>query len=70
MFKLDTLQEESISLLKELITIKSFSFEEDKTASKIEFWLNKKDIETKRIENNIRKCLILKLLHSNHVLVG
>ena len=53
MFKLDTLQEESISLLKELITIKSFSFEEDKTASKIETWLNKKDIETKRIKNNI-----------------
>ena len=53
MFKLDTLQEESISLLKELINIKSFSFEEDKTASKIETWLNKKDIETKRIENNI-----------------
>ena len=45
MFKLDTLQEESISLLKELITIKSFSFEEDKTASKIETWFNKKDIE-------------------------
>ncbi len=53
MFKLNTLQEQSISLLKELITIKSFSFEEDKTASKIESWLHKKDIETKRIKNNI-----------------
>ena len=53
MFELKKLQTEAICLLKELISIKSFSFEEDKTAYKIETWLKKKGIETKRDVNNI-----------------
>ena len=53
MSELVKLQNDALELLKELISIKSFSFKEDKTADKIEKWLNKKGIITKRSVNNI-----------------
>ena len=53
MSELVKLQNDALELLKELISIKSFSFKEDKTADKIEKWLNKKGITTKRSVNNI-----------------
>jgi len=44
---------EAESLLKKLISIKSFSFYEDKTADYIESWLREKNIDTFRSVNNI-----------------
>ena len=44
---------EAESLLKKLISIKSFSFYEDKTADYIENWLCEKNIDTFRSVNNI-----------------
>ena len=43
----------AIKLLKDLITMESFSFNEDKSASHIEKWLNESGIETKRSLNNV-----------------
>ena len=53
MFKLDKLQDDAINLLKDLISIQSFSFEEDKTATKINNWLKERGVKTDRKVNNI-----------------
>ena len=50
------LTESAIALLKELISIESFSKEEDKTADAIQAWLAIYDIPTERDGNNIKKC--------------
>tara|TARA_R110000868_G_scaffold652_7_gene4753 strand:+ start:687 stop:1751 length:1065 start_codon:yes stop_codon:yes gene_type:complete len=47
------LTESAIALLKELISIESFSKEEDKTADAIQAWLGKYNIPTERDLNNI-----------------
>nr|WP_299341543.1 M20 family metallo-hydrolase [Allomuricauda sp.] len=47
------LTEKAIELLKQLISIPSFSGEEDKTADAIEAWLQEFGIQTKRQFNNI-----------------
>ena len=47
------LTEKAISLLKELISIPSFSKEEDKTAVAIEAWLTSFSIPFTRVDNNI-----------------
>ena len=47
------LQEDSFELLKKLISIQSFSKEEDKTADAIEQFLQERDIKTNRKLNNI-----------------
>ncbi|MBL3658123.1 M20 family metallo-hydrolase [Fulvivirga sediminis] len=48
-----TIKEEAISLLKSLISIPSFSREEDKTGDLLEQFLQEKDIEYQRSRNNI-----------------
>ena len=53
MFKLDKLQDDAINLLKDLISIQSFSFEEDKTATKINNWLRERGVKSDRKVNNI-----------------
>jgi len=53
MFKLDKLQDDAIILLKDLISIQSFSFEEDKTATKINNWLKERGVKSDRKVNNI-----------------
>ena len=53
MFKLDKLQNDAINLLKDLISIQSFSFEEDKTAAKINNWLKERGVKSDRKVNNI-----------------
>ena len=53
MFKLDKLQDDAINLLKDLISIQSFSFEEDKTAIKINNWLKERGVKSDRKVNNI-----------------
>jgi acetylornithine deacetylase len=50
---LHILQNEAIQLLKELISIPSFSKEEDKTASLIEIFLKNKGVEVFRDKNNV-----------------
>jgi acetylornithine deacetylase len=50
---IEKLQEESLELLKQLISTPSFSKEEDKTASIIETFLQSKGIKTHRKLNNI-----------------
>ncbi|SIP92382.1 M20 family metallo-hydrolase [Maribacter ulvicola] len=47
------LTKSAIALLKELISIESFSKEEDKTADAIQAWLAKYNIPTKRDGNNV-----------------
>ncbi len=47
------LTEKAISLLKKLISIQSFSSEEDKTADAIEDWFKTFDIPFERIHNNV-----------------
>jgi len=47
------LTEKAIALLQELISIQSFSSEEDKTADAIEAWFNHFDIPFKREKNNV-----------------
>jgi len=47
------LTESAITLLKELISIESFSKEEDKTADAIQAWFTKYDIPTERDLNNV-----------------
>ncbi|WP_350293064.1 M20 family metallo-hydrolase [uncultured Croceitalea sp.] len=49
----DTLAQEAIALLKQLISIPSFSEEEDETAAAIDTWLKKFSVKTKRQYNNI-----------------
>ena len=53
MFKLDKLQDDAINLLRDLISIQSFSFEEDKTATKINNWLKERGVKSDRKVNNI-----------------
>lgn len=50
---IEQLQKDSIELLKELITIQSFSKEEDKTADAIEQFLQQRGIKTQRKLNNV-----------------
>ena len=45
--------QEAIALLKDLISIQSFSSEEDKTATRIEQWFIDHVIPSKRIQNNV-----------------
>lgn len=47
------LQKDSLALLKQLISIQSFSREEDKTADAIEHFLQQRNIKTNRKLNNI-----------------
>tara|TARA_R100001369_G_scaffold92766_1_gene139694 strand:- start:3579 stop:4646 length:1068 start_codon:yes stop_codon:yes gene_type:complete len=47
------LTEKAIALLQELISIQSFSSEEDKTADAIEAWFNEFNIPFKREKNNV-----------------
>lgn len=47
------LSNKAIELLKQLISIQSFSGEEDKTADAIESWLKNFDIPFERIHNNV-----------------
>lgn len=49
----DKLFEDALKLLKDLITIPSFSKEEDGTANCIESFLNKKEIKVNRFLNNV-----------------
>lgn len=49
----ETLVREALDLLKQLISIPSFSEEEDETAKAIDSWLKKFGVETKRQYNNI-----------------
>lgn len=49
----NTLTQEAIKLLKKLISIQSFSSEEDQTASAIEEWFTAHHIPFKREQNNI-----------------
>jgi acetylornithine deacetylase len=53
MNKVDKLKQEAISLLKELIAIPSFSGKEDKAADKVNTFLQKAGIKTKRKMHNI-----------------
>jgi acetylornithine deacetylase len=50
---IEQLQKDSLGLLKQLISIQSFSKEEDKTADAIEQFLQQRDIRTFRKLNNI-----------------
>ena len=50
---MEQIKNEVLSLLKQLISIQSFSEEEDKTADVIEDFFNKKNIKTNRLLNNI-----------------
>lgn len=45
--------QEAIALLKDLISIQSFSSEEDQTAARIEQWFSDHDIPCERIQNNV-----------------
>ena len=47
------LQQDAVSLLQQLITIQSFSKEEDKTAEAIQLFFENKGIQTNRLLNNI-----------------
>ena len=49
----ENLKKESLELLKQLIRIQSFSKEEDKTADKIELFLQQRNVKTNRKLNNI-----------------
>ncbi|GMN06973.1 M20 family metallo-hydrolase [Croceitalea sp. MTPC5] len=49
----DTLAQEALNLLKQLISIPSLSEEEDETATAIANWLKKFGVDTKRQHNNI-----------------
>ena len=50
---IDDLYFDVVELLKQLIAIPSFSKEEDKTADRIETYLNEKKIDAKRFLNNV-----------------
>ena len=47
------LTKKAIDLLKDLISIQSFSGKEDKTADRIEKWFEENDIDYQRINNNV-----------------
>ena len=49
----ETLTQKAIELLKQLISIQSFSGEEDKTGNAIETWLQSFGVKTQRQFNNI-----------------
>lgn len=49
----ETLAQEALGLLQQLISIPSFSEEEDETAEAIDVWLKKFGVDTKRQYNNI-----------------
>ncbi len=49
----ETLYTEALQLLQQLITIESYSKTENKTADAIELFLNNKNIETNRLQNNV-----------------
>ena len=49
-------QNNAVTLLKQLISIKSFSFQEDETADTIQEWLKKNNIKTERQVNNVIAC--------------
>ena len=51
--ELKQLTDKAIELLKQLISMQSFSGEEDKTADAIESWFNNFDIPFERIHNNV-----------------
>jgi acetylornithine deacetylase len=51
--QIHTLQAEAIDLAKQLITIPSFSKEEDRTADLIAAWLTAKGIPARRLQNNV-----------------
>jgi acetylornithine deacetylase len=53
MNEIEKLKREAILLLQELITIPSFSGQEDKTADKVHTFLQKAEISTKRKMNNV-----------------
>ena len=48
-----TLTQEAIALLNDLISIQSFSSEEDRTAVRIEQWFSDHDIPCERLQNNV-----------------
>ncbi|MDC6351194.1 M20 family metallo-hydrolase [Zeaxanthinibacter sp. PT1] len=48
-----SLKETALDLLKELISIQSFSSEEDQTADAIERWFRLRRIPSKRVKNNV-----------------
>lgn len=50
---MEKLQNDAVALLKELITISSFSREEDKTADVIERFLQERNVKTHRKGNNV-----------------
>jgi acetylornithine deacetylase len=50
---MEKLQNDAVALLKELITISSFSREEDKTADVIECFLQERSVKTERKGNNV-----------------
>lgn len=50
---MDTLKNDCIELLKQMIETPSFSKEEDKVATKIELFLKEKGVKTNRLKNNI-----------------
>ncbi len=50
---MEKLQNDAVALLKELITISSFSREEDKTADVIERFLRERNVKTQRKGNNL-----------------
>ena len=50
---MDSLHLRAKKLLEKLISIKSFSFNEDKTANHIEKWFNENKIKTSRKKNNV-----------------
>jgi len=50
---IDSLYNDALQLLQQLISIPSFSKEEDKTADAIEHFLHSKNIKTNRLLNNV-----------------
>ena len=53
MHSVEKYQNNAVNLLKQLISIKSFSFQEDETADTIQEWLKKNNINTERKANNV-----------------
>src|SRR5215831_12439428 len=53
MMEIENLYTEALGLLQQLISIPSFSKEEDKTADAIEIFLQSQNIQTNRLLNNV-----------------
>ena len=51
--EIENLYTDALQLLQQLISIQSFSKEEDKTADAIEAFLQSKNITTNRLLNNV-----------------